>query len=837
MEKAPRNSRPPNERDDDPEIDGSTLAIEERVELGSEMGSNKKGGIVPFPAAVDTVGLIACLPERLKAFIAKREATGFTLEIDFYRNAASLVIQAVLRFSPPPGEVKQIWPLVYIGSGDFRLGTIPYKRPLCGLDALAARPEAPVLVVEGERTRRIAQDLLPDYVVITWSGGAFNVHKTEMLALEGRKIFFWPDNDEAGRRAGDIFAAEALQAGAASFGIVELPAAVPEKHDLGDPLPLCIPDADAVRDLVASAKPVQLADVVHLLKRRGHHSGRRLLGHEVGHSKVESAAIGDALAEIDPDVSRMVWVSMARCLYFAKGQEGLRLFRNWSARGAKYKKGEPEALWREFEKQGLTSAPPLRWLFRLAEREMKRNEVARSLCAEAIARAVLEEMNESHAVVIRGSKTLVACEYYDPVRERWAIDFLAKEDFARRYVDHVPLPADDAQASGKKRTAQRGTWWFNSPSRRQFEGIAFAPGRTLPKSHLNLWRGFAVEPSGPPSGWKKLKHHLLHHVAGNDPEAFDYILNWLAFGVQKLDRRIGVALVLIGPKGSGKSIITKLYGFLFGSHTFITSQEEDLTGRFNSRLEDTILLGVEEAFAPQSKNADGVLKDMITRDDLRLEAKFVAPWTGRNHLRIIMTSNNDHVVRADGIERRYAVFHVETPFQQNPHERLRYFSEINAEMKNGGYEAMLSELLERDLRGWNPEAIPETPALRRQKLQTMLKDPIRAWAFERLSTGGPILIEPDHDGHGPSSPSWSDTKTVWVPAGDVLDDYNRFLRRHGYYAGARRFAAAIGSLFGEDFRSHVRRDHLTGAPQREYPFPPLPEARAKFTRATGIQFE
>ena len=49
----------------------------------------------------------------------------------------------------------------------------PIKRPLYGLDRLADRPEAPVIVTEGEKAADAAHALFPDYVAITSSGGAY----------------------------------------------------------------------------------------------------------------------------------------------------------------------------------------------------------------------------------------------------------------------------------------------------------------------------------------------------------------------------------------------------------------------------------------------------------------------------------------------------------------------------------------------------------------------------------------------------------------------------------------------------------------------------------------
>ena len=87
----------------------------------------------------------------------------------------------------------------------------PEPRPLYGLDRLAARPNAPVLLVEGEKTADAAQQRFPEFVAVTWQGGAKAVDKADWAPLVGRNVTAWPDNDEAGRvaitRVAEILAA------------------------------------------------------------------------------------------------------------------------------------------------------------------------------------------------------------------------------------------------------------------------------------------------------------------------------------------------------------------------------------------------------------------------------------------------------------------------------------------------------------------------------------------------------------------------------------------------------------------------------------------------------
>lgn len=74
-------------------------------------------------------------------------------------------------------------------------------RPLFGLELLAERPSAPVLLVEGEKCALAARPLIKAYIVLTWSGGANGVSGTDWTPLYGRTAAIWPDADAPGAQA------------------------------------------------------------------------------------------------------------------------------------------------------------------------------------------------------------------------------------------------------------------------------------------------------------------------------------------------------------------------------------------------------------------------------------------------------------------------------------------------------------------------------------------------------------------------------------------------------------------------------------------------------------
>ncbi|MCZ6860397.1 MAG: phage/plasmid primase, P4 family, partial [Alphaproteobacteria bacterium] len=135
------------------------------------------------------------------------------------------------------GRSKTILPISYgvlNGTEGWHFKHLAAPRPLFGLDRLAARPNAEVLLVEGEKAADAAQRLLPKMVAMTWPGGANAIRHADWTTLAGRTIIIWPDNDEAGRKAGKTVAGLLRRVGAAKINLIDPPANVCQGWDLAD---------------------------------------------------------------------------------------------------------------------------------------------------------------------------------------------------------------------------------------------------------------------------------------------------------------------------------------------------------------------------------------------------------------------------------------------------------------------------------------------------------------------------------------------------------------------------------------------------------------------------
>ncbi len=183
-----------------------------------------------------------------------------------YRNEAGERLFVVARFDQADG--KKIMPISYCETATDARRAWQYKappepRPLYGLDRLAANPEKPVLLVEGEKTAEAARVMFADYVAITWQGGAAADGKADWQPLSGRKAILWPDADEPGRAAMARIA-ETLASLGCTVRLVDVPKDWPQGWDLADTLPDGV-TVDDLATLLAPAAPLVTAPDVERL--------------------------------------------------------------------------------------------------------------------------------------------------------------------------------------------------------------------------------------------------------------------------------------------------------------------------------------------------------------------------------------------------------------------------------------------------------------------------------------------------------------------------------------------------------------------------------------------
>ncbi|CTQ56844.1 Superfamily II helicase [Roseibium album] len=174
-----------------------------------------------------------------------------------YRNTAGELLGFIYRFEQKDGA-KSFRPLCLFQQGDaltWRWEMWPAPRPLYGLERLAANPDEPVLVAEGEKSADAAQVLLPQFVCMTSPGGSKSAAKADWSTLKGRTVILWPDADEPGQTYAETVARLLKEAGVELVSVLVPPGDVPAGWDAAD----AVEDgwtAEQALDLVKAATSV-----------------------------------------------------------------------------------------------------------------------------------------------------------------------------------------------------------------------------------------------------------------------------------------------------------------------------------------------------------------------------------------------------------------------------------------------------------------------------------------------------------------------------------------------------------------------------------------------------
>jgi hypothetical protein len=417
--------------------------------------------------------------------------------------------------------------------------------------------------------------------------------------------------------------------------------------------------------------------------------------------------------------------------------------------------------------------------------------------------ADLAEMNKEFAVVKIGGRTRVMALEESAIYTGWRIPVYSTFTDFRNFHHRRKLDR------GTGREIGIGAWWLAQEGRRQYAGVIYAPGKETP-GYFNLWQGFACEPRA--GNFDLFRAHLRENICAHNEGHAEYLLNWMARAVQEPGTPGEVAVILRGTEGVGKGVFAVQFGQLFGPHFLQVSQASHLTGNFNNHLHGCSVLFADEALFAGDRSHDSVLKTHITEPTLQIEPKGVDSFVVPNCLHILMSSNESWVVPAGADARRYFVLDVGTEHKRD----FAYFRAIIDQMKDGGREALLHYLLQRDLTGFDVRAVPETTALAEQK------------AYSRRGVDQLVEVIADQ---GILPCAYKNSFDVALTTGED--------RGKGFYAAARRLAPDLkhrsARVIANELIRHWGCRAWKSDSKRGLMFPRLAELRRLFDAKHGKQ--
>lgn len=176
---------------------------------------------------------------------------------------------------------------------------------------------------------------------------------------------------------------------------------------------------------------------------------------------------------------------------------------------------------------------------------------------------------------------------------------------------------------------------------------------------------------------------VLVHVTGDNKDAYDHFINWLAYIYQNRDKS-GTAWVLHGVPGTGKGVLfNNIIRPLFGHDYCQTKQVRDLKDKFNGWMEKALFVNIDETntsdVGNEAKEIVNALKQWITDPYMSVRHMQATALNLRSFINFLFTTNDFGVLPIQDGDRRFSV----APRQ-----------EIPIKLSTAEIEAIGSELLD-----------------------------------------------------------------------------------------------------------------------------------------------
>lgn len=175
-----------------------------------------------------------------------------------------------------------------------------------------------------------------------------------------------------------------------------------------------------------------------------------------------------------------------------------------------------------------------------------------------------------------------------------------------------------------------------------------------PTEHLRIAQNSNV----PTTKLPPITSKIIHSALGDDEEAVEYFINWLAF-VYQYREQAHTAWVLQGIEGTGKGLLFhRIIKPTLGANYCTIKEINDLNDQYNEWLEKCLVLFIDEAQVGSQGSARKVaahLRHLITEPTTDIRGMRKDPRQGQLHCNIIFASNELDAVTYGGDDRRYNV--------------------------------------------------------------------------------------------------------------------------------------------------------------------------------------
>ncbi len=203
--------------------------------------------------------------------------------------------------------------------------------------------------------------------------------------------------------------------------------------------------------------------------------------------------------------------------------------------------------------------------------------------------------------------------------------------------------------------------WLTWPSRAEVPRVTYAPGedRITEKREMNIWPGWGIHGDLiPVPGDVSLWTQLLDHLFKGEPEARQWFERWCAYPIQYPGTKMYTSSVVWGLRhGTGKSFVGYALGKIYGRN-FTEVDDEIISASHNDWAENKQFVMGDEITTGDKRTKSDRMKTMITRQQLRLNPKYIPSYTVPDVINYYFTSNHPDSFFLEDDDRRYFIHEV-----------------------------------------------------------------------------------------------------------------------------------------------------------------------------------
>lgn len=211
----------------------------------------------------------------------------------------------------------------------------------------------------------------------------------------------------------------------------------------------------------------------------------------------------------------------------------------------------------------------------------------------------------------------------------------------------------------EKKSAPRE--WLTWNSRAEVPRITYAPGedRITESKELNVWPGWGMDGKlVPVAGDVTLWNNLLDLLFGKDVLARQWFERWCAYPIQHPGTKLYTSAVVWGLRhGTGKSLVGYALGKVYGKN-FTEIDDEILKQSHNEWAENKQFVMGDEISTNDKRTTSDRMKTMITRQQLRLNPKYIPSYTVPDVINYYFTSNHPDSMFLEDDDRRFFIHEV-----------------------------------------------------------------------------------------------------------------------------------------------------------------------------------